>query len=278
LATGWPSSASLLQADRSAALRVVHRLADFFVLDNVKRSLGLHRTRGAPSAGPIAPELIKWYMALGIDMRGLRPDRELRTRHRHAAGSDQLGTWGQVDPDTEVALSPAGEILLKRALHVPRLLQERGRARPRRWSTAGCAPATLVRSAPTFIRITDRMKDIIITAGGRTSRPSEIENQLVPPYITDAVVIGDQHQFLSCLIMLDPDTVAQFAQERNAVHELRLAVPGPEIQDLIWGEIERVNKQGGAVEGIQALPPDRADPHPRGRGADADHEAEGART
>src|SRR4029453_7255884 len=99
----------------SAVLRLLYRVADFFVLDNVKRSLGLHRTRGAATgAAPIAPELIKWYMALGIDMRevygqtdtcGLAPAMP--------PGRIKLVTVGVRRPDTEVALSPAGEILLK---------------------------------------------------------------------------------------------------------------------------------------------------------------------
>ncbi len=135
----------------SAALRVLHRLADFFVLDNVKRSLGLHRARGAATgAAPIAPELIKWYMALGIDMREVYGQTEncgLAT----AMPPDRikLGTVGVTRPDTEVALSPAGEILLKGPHVFLGYYKNPRRARPRRWSTAGCTPATSVRSTPT---------------------------------------------------------------------------------------------------------------------------------
>jgi long-chain acyl-CoA synthetase len=54
----------------TAALRLAYRVADLVALDNVKRSMGLHRVRGAATgAAPIAPDLIKWYMALGIDLR-----------------------------------------------------------------------------------------------------------------------------------------------------------------------------------------------------------------
>jgi long-chain acyl-CoA synthetase len=104
-----------------------------------------------------------------------------------------------------------------------------------------------------FVRITDRMKDIIITAGGKNITPSEIENQLkFSPYIADAVVIGDQRKFLSCLIMLDPDTVAQYAQERNVPFTNFVSLcRAKEIQDLIQGEVERVNRQVARVEGIK---------------------------
>ena len=98
-----------------AGLSALHRAADFLVLDNIKRSMGLHRARGAATgAAPIAPELIKWYMALGIDMREVYGQTEncgLATAM--PADRIKLGTVGVARPDTEVKLSPQGEILLK---------------------------------------------------------------------------------------------------------------------------------------------------------------------
>ena len=80
------------------------------------------------------------------------------------------------------------------------------------------------------------MKDIIITAGGKNVTPSEIENQLkFSPYISDAVVIGDQRKFLSCLVMIDHETVAQFAQEQNVPFtNFASLCRAREVQDLIW--------------------------------------------
>src|SRR4030095_13635997 len=104
-----------------------------------------------------------------------------------------------------------------------------------------------------FLTITDRMKDIIIPAGGKNVTPSEIENQLkFSPFISDAVVIGDQRRFLSCLVMIDHETVAQFAQERNVPFtNFASLCRAKEVQDLIWSEIERVNKQLARVETIK---------------------------
>ncbi|MFX8926101.1 long-chain fatty acid--CoA ligase, partial [Acinetobacter baumannii] len=67
-----------------------------------------------------------------------------------------------------------------------------------------------------FVKITDRMKDIIITSGGKNITPSEIENQLkFSPYISDAVVIGDKRPYLTCLVMIDQENVEKFAQDYN---------------------------------------------------------------
>jgi len=244
-------------ADRrpSVGLRLLHRIADFLVLDNVKRSLGLHRTRGAATgAAPIAPELIKWYLALGIDMREVYGQTEncgLAT----AVPADRikLGTVGVARPDTEIRISPSGEILLKGPhvfLGYYKNPERTAETIVDGWLRTGDVGEL---DADGFLRITDRMKDIIITAGGKNVTPSEIENQLkFSPYITDAVVIGDQRKFLSCLIMLDPDTVAQYAQERNVPFtNFASLCRAKEIQDLIQAEIERVNKQVARVEGIK---------------------------
>src|SRR5436190_437650 len=139
----------------SAMLKLAHAIADYLVLDNIKRAIGMHRIRFAGTgAAPIAP---------------------------------------------------------------------------------------------------DRMKDIIITAGGKNITPSEIENQLkFSPYISDAVVIGDKRKFLSCLIMIDYDNVAKHAQDANVPFtDFGSLCRAREISDLIWAEIERVNAGFARVETIK---------------------------
>jgi long-chain acyl-CoA synthetase len=239
----------------SLLLRAAFRVADFLVLDNVKRSIGLHRARGTGSgAAPISPDLIRWYMALGLDMRevygqtentglatGMPPDRI------------KLGTVGIARPETEVRLSPEGEILLK-GPHV--FMGYFGKPEKTAetivdgWLHTGDVGTI---DADGFVHVTDRMTDIIITAGGKNVTPSEIENQLkFSPYISDAVVIGDRRKFLSCLVMIDPETVAQFAQEKNVPFSSFASLcRAPEVQELIRGEIEQVNKHLARVEAIK---------------------------
>jgi long-chain acyl-CoA synthetase len=238
-----------------AWLRLLFRVADFLVLDNLKRSMGLHRVRGAATgAAPIAPELIKWYMALGIDMREVYGQTEncgLATAM--PADRIKLGTVGVARPETEVRVSAQGEILL-RGPHVflgyYKNPQKTAETVVDGWLHTG--DVGLV-DAQGFVTITDRMKDIIITAGGKNITPSEIENQLkFSPYISDAVVIGDRRKFLSCLVMIDHETVAQFAQERNVPFtNFASLCRAKEVQDLIWGEIERVNGRLARVETIK---------------------------
>jgi long-chain acyl-CoA synthetase len=237
------------------SLRLAFRVADFLVLDNVKRSIGLHRARGAATgAAPIAPELIRWYLALGINMLEVYGQTE-NTGLATAMPLDhmKLGTVGVARPGTDVRLSPEGEILL-RGPHVflgyYRRPEKTAETVVDGWLHTGDVGTI---DAEGFVRITDRMKDIIITAGGKNVTPSEIENQLkFSPFISDAVVIGDRRKFLSCLVMIDHETVAQFAQERNVpFSNFASLCRAPEVQELIGGEIERVNRQLARVETVK---------------------------
>jgi long-chain acyl-CoA synthetase len=262
LAYHWAIGTGMHMADHcirrtrpAVGLRLLHRLADLLVLDNIRRSLGLHRVRGAATgAAPIAPEVIKWFMALGIDLREVYGQTEncglatIVPRDRI-----RLGTVGLARPDTEVRISPNGEILLK-GPHVfmgyYKNPQKTADTIVDGWLHTGDIGEF---DDEGFLKITDRMKDIIITAGGKNITPSEIENQLkFSPYIADAVVIGDRRKYLTCLVMLDPDSVAQYAQEHGVPFTNYASLcRAPPIQELIRGEIEAVNRQFARVETIK---------------------------
>jgi len=239
----------------AVGLRLLHRLADLLVLDNIRRSLGLHRVRGAATgAAPIAPEVIKWFMALGIDLReGYGQTENCGLATIVPRDRIRLGTVGLARPDTEVRISPDGEILLK-GPHVfmgyYKNPQKTADTIVDGWLHTGDIGEF---DDEGFLKITDRMKDIIITAGGKNITPSEIENQLkFSPYIADAVVIGDRRKYLTCLVMLDPDTVAQYAQEHGVPFTNYTSLcRAPPIEELIRGEIESVNRQFARVETIK---------------------------
>jgi len=104
-----------------------------------------------------------------------------------------------------------------------------------------------------FLRITDRMKDIIITAGGKNITPSEWENQLkFSPYVTDAVLIGDRRAYLTAIVMIDHENVERFAQERDIPFSNYASLTrAPEVVALIQAEVDRVNQQFARVEQVK---------------------------
>jgi long-chain acyl-CoA synthetase len=104
-----------------------------------------------------------------------------------------------------------------------------------------------------FLKITDRKKDLIITAGGKNIAPQNIENQLkFSPYINDAVVIGDRRKYLVALIAIDEETVIKYAQDNKIQFGTYASLTqAPEIKQLIQKEVDKVNKTMARVEQIK---------------------------
>jgi long-chain acyl-CoA synthetase len=105
----------------------------------------------------------------------------------------------------------------------------------------------------THLRITDRMKDLIITAGGKNIAPSELENALkASPYIKEAVVIGDRRKYLTALIGIEPDTVGHWAQQRRLPYSTyRDLSSKEEVIALVQGVVDDVNERFATVEQVK---------------------------
>lgn len=238
------------------SLRIANRLAYWLVFRNIRRMIGLDRCRTAfTGAAPISPDLIRWYLALGIDMHEVYGQTEnCGVATLMPADRIKLGSVGKAVPWGEVSLSPEGEILIKGDfLFMGYLNQPEKTAETidqRGWLHTGDVGAI---DDEGFVKITDRMKDIIITSGGKNITPSEIENQLkFSPYISDAVVIGDKRPYLTCLVMIDQENVEKFAQDHDIPFTNYASLcRAMEIQGLIQREIEAVNVNLARVETIK---------------------------
>ena len=238
------------------SLRLANSAAYYLVFRNIRRMLGLDRCRLAfTGAAPIAPDLIRWYLALGIDMREVYGQTEnCGVATVMPPERIKLGSVGKAAPWGEVAISPQGEILIRGDflfmgyLNQPEKTAETIDAKG--WLHTGDVGSI---DNEGFVRITDRMKDIIITSGGKNITPSEIENQLkFSPYVSDAVVIGDKRPYLTCLLMIDQENVEKYAQDHDIPFTNYASLcRAPEIQDLIHREIEAVNVNFARVETIK---------------------------
>ncbi|MBR1277564.1 long-chain fatty acid--CoA ligase [Bradyrhizobium sp. AUGA SZCCT0283] len=238
------------------SLRLANSAAYYLVFRNIRRMLGLDRCRLAfTGAAPIAPDLIRWYLALGIDMREVYGQTEnCGVATVMPPDRIKLGSVGKAAPWGEVAISPQGEILIRGDflfmgyLNQPEKTAETIDAKG--WLHTGDVGSI---DNEGFVKITDRMKDIIITSGGKNITPSEIENQLkFSPYVSDAVVIGDKRPYLTCLLMIDQENVEKFAQDHDIPFTNYASLcRAPEIQDLIQREIEAVNVNFARVETIK---------------------------
>jgi long-chain acyl-CoA synthetase len=257
LAVGYRMTDCRLEGETpSLSLRLANRAAYRLVFRNIRRMLGLDRCRLAlTGAAPIAPELIRWYLALGIDMREVYGQTEnCGVATLMPADRIKLGSVGKAVPWGEVGISPQGEILIRGDfLFMGYLNQPEKTAETidsRGWLHTGDVGSM---DNEGYVKITDRMKDIIITSGGKNITPSEIENQLkFSPYISDAVVIGDKRPYLTCLVMIDQENVEKFAQDHDIPFTNYASLcRAAQIQDLIQREIETVNANFARVETIK---------------------------
>lgn len=240
----------------SRSLKLANRFAYWLVFRNIRRMIGLDRCRIAfTGAAPISPDLIRWYLALGINICEVYGQTEnCGVATVMPPDRIRLGSVGKAVSWGEVALSPDGEILIRGDFLFMGYLNQPERTAetidPRGWLHTGDV-GTIDNEG--FIKITDRMKDIIITSGGKNITPSEIENQLkFSPYISDAVVIGDKRPYLTCLVMIDQENVEKFAQDHDIPFTNYASLcRAREIQDLIWHEIEAVNGNFARVETVK---------------------------
>jgi len=241
----------------SGALKLRYKLAQWLVLNNVKRMIGMDRVEvGLTGAAPISPDLIRWYLALGIPLgEGWGMTETCGAGTANPRDAMRPGSIGRPGPGLEMRIAEGtNEIMLRGPnvilgyLNQPEKTAETIDADG--WLHTGDVGHV---DDDGYFYITDRMKDIIITAGGKNITPSELENDLkFSPYVTDAVVIGDKRPYLVVIVMIDQENVEKYAQDRDIPFSNYASLTqAKEVQDLIWGEIERVNKKFARVEQIK---------------------------
>ena len=209
------------------------------------------------AASAISPEVLRFFHAIGIRVKegyGMTECSGLSFIHM---GDDiRLGTVGKVVPGLEFKLAPDGE-LLKRGEQIfagyfrdpeatRQTVDEEG------WLHTGDI-AELDEAG--HLRIVDRKKAILITAGGKNIAPSEIENALkVSPYIKEAVVLGEGERFVAALIQIDYDNVGKWATEHKVPYtNFKSLARRPEVVELIAGEVEKANETLARVKQVRAF-------------------------
>src|SRR5690554_1549638 len=235
---------------RGAATAVAH----LAVLRLLRLRLGLDRVRVAISgAAPISADILSYFRAIGVDVRegyGLTESTGIIAIHRSKV---RLGTVGPAFKGVEIRIADDGEILSRspgnfKGYHSdPEATAE---ALEVGWLHTGDIGEL---DADGNLSITDRKKDILITAGGKNIAPQKIENQLKSSiYINDAVVIGDKQRYLVALLVLDEDNITHWAMERQLSYSTYTDLAlNPEVRELIEAEVERVNGTLARVETIK---------------------------
>jgi long-chain acyl-CoA synthetase len=237
--------------------RLRYAVGHVFFYRALKDRLGLRKVRYASSgAAPIAPEVLSFFMGIGVPMHevyGMTENTAVATGNR--PGRVKLGTVGEVHPGTELRIDEeTGEILTRHdgvfAGYWRKDEATRQTMTEDGWLRTGDVGEWV---DGTHVRITDRMKDLIITAGGKNISPSMIENALkASPYVREAIVIGDGRKFLTALIGIELDTVGEWAQRKQIGYSTyRDLSEKPEVVELVAGIVKDVNSRFAQVEQVR---------------------------
>jgi long-chain acyl-CoA synthetase len=234
------SSARQRGAQVPAALALQRRLAHKLVYSKVQARLG-GRLRIAISGGaPLARDIAEFFDALGITILegyGLTECTSAATVNR--VEKYRLGTVGPALPGTELRLGDDGELFIRSPTVFAGYLKEDTATREvlddDGWLSSGDIAEI---DADGFVTITDRKKDILVTAGGKNVAPANIENDLkVHREISQALVIGDRRPFVAALVTLDPDATADLTDEQK--------------QQRIQEIVDEVNRERSRFEQIK---------------------------
>jgi long-chain acyl-CoA synthetase len=236
-------------------LEVLYQLACFAVFRKLKERLGFDRMKVAvTSAAPISQEVIHFFQSIGVNLIEAYGQTEVAgVTTISRVGKLKFGKVGTPLDGVEVRLAEDGEILVKSpGVFKGYYKQPEASAEALKdgWLHSGDVGEF---DEDGYLKITDRKKDIMVTAGGKNIAPQYIENQLkFSTYINDAVIIGDNKKFITALIMIDEENVVKYAQDNKIQFSTyKDLTQDPDIMKLIGKEVDKVNAGLSRVEQIK---------------------------
>jgi long-chain acyl-CoA synthetase len=237
---------------RGLALRL--GLADRLVFRKVRERLG-GRLRIAISGGaPLARGIMEFFDAVGlriVEGYGLTECTTACTFNNR--DHYRFGSVGPALPGFEVALADDGEILVRSETVFQGYFKDPEATEavlaPDGWLKTGDVGKI---EADGLVTITDRKKDLIVTAGGKNVAPQNIENELKSSrYISQALIVGDRQRYIAALVTLDPDEIGRWAAEHGIDGDVSVLSRDPQVRELVEGIVEAVNGDRSRFEQVK---------------------------
>ncbi|MFZ9668716.1 MAG: AMP-dependent synthetase/ligase [Solirubrobacterales bacterium] len=236
-----------------ALTKLKHGIADKLVLSKVRDIFGGNVELALTGAAPIDPEIITFFHAAGVPVYEAWGMTETSTGGTtNLPGKSKVGTVGRALPGVELKLSDEGELLVKGPNVFKGYYKNEEATRETirdGWLHTGDI-ATI--DGDGFVSITGRIKEIIITAGGKNITPVNIEAQVKRhPLVAQCVVIGDKRPYLVALVTIDPEAAVSYAEE-NGKDPAEL-YRDPEVVASIEAHVDQVNGDLAPVQQIKKI-------------------------
>jgi long-chain acyl-CoA synthetase len=238
------------------ALAAKHRLADRLVYSKVKERLGGRFRVGISGGAPLAKEISSFFHALDVlilEGYGLTECTTAATVNR--PNRFRFGTVGPALPAVELKVAGDGELMIKSPTVFAGYFKDdeatREVLRDDGWLLTGDIGQI---DEDGFVTITDRKKDLIVTAGGKNVAPQNLENELKSSkFVSQALVVGDRRPYIVALITLEEPELIKWAYAHELEGELSLAAlsKNERVHELVTAIVERVNADHSRHEQIK---------------------------
>jgi long-chain acyl-CoA synthetase len=255
LAVGYRVSGHRQRGDRiPRGLALQHRLADRLVYSKVKAKLG-GRLRLANAGGaPLAREIAEFFHALDIlilEGYGLSECTTAATVNR--PDRFRFGTVGLPLPGVELAFEDDGELLIRSDTVFKGYFKDEEATREVLTHDGWLRTGDVGRLDPNgFLVITDRKKDLIVTAGGKNIAPQNLENELkASRFVSQALVVGDRKPFVGALVTVDEPEIRAWAAAQGLDGDLAALADDERVRALIQEVVDDVNRERSRYEQIK---------------------------
>lgn len=240
---------------RTFGEKLKYQIAYWLYFRALQNYVGLRKAHIVMSgAAPVAPFILNFFRTIGLPFIEVYGQTETTGMVTSQTLEDiRLGSVGPAVFNAEIkADEETGELLIKSDLVFSGYYKNEETTKQTivdGWLHTG----DVVRIEDGHVRIVDRLKDIMITAGGKNLSPTEIENTMkASPYIKECIVIGEKRKFVSALIQIDPETVGQWAESKNIGYtNYKNLVENPAVRELIEEEIAKGNATMASVANIR---------------------------
>jgi long-chain acyl-CoA synthetase len=239
-------------------MKLQHSLLDRLVLSKVRGAFGLDECRLALSAAaPLSPDLIWFFHSIGVKItEGYGQSEDNGPTSWNPPEAIKIGSVGTPLPELEVKLAADGEILVRGGNVMAGYYKDEGATKETidsdGWLHSGDVGEF---DDHNYLKITDRKKDLIITAGGKNIAPQELENRIkhAHPVISQVVVIGDRRPFLSALVTLDEEKAPTWAKGHGIEGDIAAIANDDRTLKEIEAAIIEVNQKLAKVEGVKKV-------------------------
>jgi len=237
------------------SLRLRQAVAQRLVLRKVQAAFGGRLVWAVSGAAPLNKAIAEFFDACGVViLEGIGMTENSSFSHVNRYDNNRFGTVGQLGPGIEQRIAEDGELLTRGPNTMRGYYKDEAATReaidPDGWLHTGDVAQV---DPDGFVRITDRKKDLIITAGGKNVAPQRIERVLrTSPYISQAVAYGDRRKFITALVTLDPEHIRTWARGNGlaAASPEQLATD-PRVRELVAREIEERNRELASFETVK---------------------------